>query len=555
MLTHLSIRDFAVVVATELEFGPGMTVISGETGAGKSLLVDALGFLSGLRADSGMVRHGTERAELSAEFDLTDRPEAASWLREQELDDGQGCQLRRTLRSDGGSRAWINGRPVTVAQLAELAGLLVEIHGQHEHQALLSKTSQLALLDAFGRHAAPLAVVREAAEVWSALLRERDALSRAGDVSERIELLEHQWGELDRETLEPASILELFANHRRHANAAGLIETCERALARLEGDDTPSLLQTLQQLRGDIGRARSDEPRLGEIDGMLDAAAIQIDEATRQLQRIRDDLELDPDQLETLEARLSRLHELGRKHRVAPETLFEVRDRLASELDTLRNAGARLAGLGDEIARAAGHWRDAAAALTTVRHRSAAALSHATTGLITELGMGGCRFEIAFEANDSERPDPQGAERVEFLVSANAGQPPRPLRKVASGGELSRVSLAIEVAALGLDAVPTMVFDEVDSGIGGAVAEIVGQKLRALGETRQVLCVTHQPQVAAQGHTHYRVSKAEAAGMTQSAVMKLGPKERQEEVARMLGGVEVSREARAAAKRLLDSVS
>jgi DNA repair protein RecN (Recombination protein N) len=554
MLTHLSIRDFAVVVATELEFGPGMTVISGETGAGKSLLVDALGFLSGLRADSSMVRHGTERAELSAEFDIADRPEAMSWLREQELDDGQSCQLRRTLRSDGGSRAWINGRPVTVAQLGELAGLLVEIHGQHEHQALLSKTSQLALLDAFGRHAAPLAAVREAAELWSGLLREREALSRAGDVSDRIELLEHQWSELDRETLEPASILDLLVNHRRHANAAGLIETCERALARLEGDDTPSLLQTLQQLRSDIGRARSDEPRLGEIDSMLDAAAIQIDEASRQLQRIRDDLELDPDQLEALDARLGRLHELGRKHRVAPEALFEVRDRLAVELETLRNAGARLAGLDDEIARGAARWRDTAAALTAARHRSAAALSHATSGLIVELGMGGGRFEIAFEANDGERPDPQGAERLEFLVSANAGQPPRPLRKVASGGELSRISLAIEVAALGLDAVPTMVFDEVDSGIGGAVAEIVGQKLRALGETRQVLCVTHQPQVAAQGHTHYRVSKAEAAGMTQSAVQKLGSKERQEEVARMLGGVEVSKEARAAARRLLDGV-
>lgn len=555
MLTRLTLRDFAVVSSTELEFGPGMTVISGETGAGKSLLVDALGFLSGMRADSGMVRHGAERAELNAEFDLLDRPEAIDWLKEHELDDEQACQLRRTLRSDGGSRAWINGRPVTVAQLADLAGLLVEIHGQHEHQALLSKASQLELLDAYGRHGTELKAVRETADAWTALRRERDSLVRAGDVGDRIELLDHQWRELDKETLEPASIAELAADHRRFANAAGLIDTCERALARLEGDDAPSLLQTVQHLRGEIARARNDEPRLGEVDGMLDAAAIQIDEATRLLQRIRDDLDLDPERFEALEDRIGRLHELGRKHRVPAESLHEVRDRIAAELDTLRHAGERLVGLDDEIEAAAGRWHEAADRLGTARRQAAGRLSRATTELIGDLGMGGGRFEIALEPIDDGRPDPQGAERAEFLVSANAGQPPRPLRKVASGGELSRISLAIEVAALGLDAVPTMVFDEVDSGIGGAVAEIVGQKLRALGAKRQVLCVTHQPQVAAQGHAHYRVSKAEADGMTQSAVRRLDARERQEELARMLGGVEVSKEARAAAKRLLENVS
>jgi DNA repair protein RecN (Recombination protein N) len=463
--------------------------------------------------------------------------------------------LRRTLRSDGGSRAWINGRPATVAQLAELAGLLVEIHGQHEHQALLSRASQLDLLDAYGRHRDALAAVRDAAERWSGLLRERDALSKTGDVSDRIALLEHQWRELDREQLEPQSIADLNAQHRRHANAAGLIDTCERALARLEGDEAPSLLQTMQQLRADMAKASGDEPRLGEVESMLDAAAIQIDEATRLLQRVRDDLDLDPEQFEALEHRLSRLHELGRKHRVPPEQLGEVRERLAAEIDGLRHAGERLQALDGDIAAAAQAWRLAAGRLSEARRQAAAALSAATTALIADLGMGGGRFEIALEPIEHARPDPQGAERAEFLVSANAGQPPRPLRKVASGGELSRISLAIEVAALGMDAVPTMVFDEVDSGIGGAVAAIVGQKLRALGETRQVLCVTHQPQVAAQGHAHYRVSKAEAGGMTQSAVQKLAAKDRQEELARMLGGVEVSKEARAAAKKLLDSAA
>jgi len=554
MLTHLTLRDFAVVASTELEFGPGMTVISGETGAGKSLLVDALGFLSGLRADSGMVRHGAERAELCAEFDLSDRIEAVEWLRAQELDDGASCQLRRTLRSDGGSRAWINGRPATLSQLAELAGLLVEIHGQHEHQALLSKPNQLCLLDAFGRHDAEREAVAAAANAWSELLRERESLSRTGDVSERIALLEHQWRELERETLEPASIADLLAQHRRLANAAGLIDACEHALTTLEGDDAPSLLQTLQSLQHQLGRARDHEPRLGEVEAMLDAAAIQIDEAGRLLHRIRDDLDLDPERFQALEDRLGRLHELGRKHRVAVESLHEVRDRLANELDSLRNAGTRLASLDAEIAAATRRWSTEAASLSRARAQAAKALAQGVSALIVDLGMGGGRFEIALEPVETVRPDALGAERVEFLVSANAGQPPRPLRKVASGGELSRISLAIEVAALGLDAVPTMVFDEVDSGIGGAVAEIVGQKLRALGETRQVLCVTHQPQVAAQGHAHYRVSKAEAGGMTQSAVQKLGAKERQEELARMLGGVEVSKEARAAAKRLLGNV-
>lgn len=552
MLTRLSIRDFAVVTATELEFGPGLTVISGETGAGKSLLVDALGFLSGQRADSGMVRHGAQRAELHAEFDLADVEAARTWLAEAELDDGDACQLRRTLRADGGSRAWINGRPATLAQLAELAGRLVEIHGQHEHQALLSRPSQLALLDAFGGHDTLLAQVREAARAWSALLHERDALSGAGDVSERIDWLAHQHAELAREALEPDAIAELDAAHRRHANAAGLIAACDNALARLGGDEAPALPRQLQQLRNDLSRLQQHEPRLGDVDAMLDAAAIQLDEAAALVERIRADLDIDPAQLDDYEHRLTRLHELARKHRVAPEALVAQRDRLAAELDTLRNAGQRLQALDGEIAATTAAWRGAADALGKARAKAGKTLSKTTSALIGELGMGGGAFEVALEASDGTRPDPQGGQRAEFLVSANAGQPPRPLRKVASGGELSRISLAIEVAALGADAVPTMVFDEVDSGIGGAIAEIVGQKLRALGDKRQVLCVTHLPQVAAQGHAHYRVSKAASGGVTQSAVQLLDATQRQEELARMLGGVEVSREARAAAGKLLE---
>ncbi|MGY1409244.1 MULTISPECIES: DNA repair protein RecN [unclassified Luteimonas] len=555
MLKRLTLRDFAVVPESELEFGPGMTVISGETGAGKSLLVDALGFLSGLRADAGMVRHGAQRAELHAEFDPAAVPSALAWLHEQEFDDGTACTLRRTLRADGGSRAWINGRPATLAQLSQLAGLLVEIHGQHEHQALMEKASQLALLDAFGRHEPQLAAVRGAAAAWAALLRERDALSKTGDVSERIDWLGHQLAELEREDLRPESIESLVAGHRRQAHAAGLIAACDDALDGLAGDDGPALVRRLQQLRGGLSRERAHEPRLGEVDAMLDSAAIQLDEATLLLQRVRDELDIDPAQFEALDATLARLHELSRKHRVSPGELAGQQAAFTAELEALRDAGVRLASLEGEIGKAAALWRSAADALGSVRADAAARLSQATTTLIAELGMGGGVFEVALEPVDAGRPDPQGGERVEFLVSANAGQPPRPLRRVASGGELSRVSLAIEVAALGSDTVPTMVFDEVDSGIGGAVAEIVGQKLRALGARCQVLCVTHLPQVAAQGHAHYLVSKADLDGQTRSGVRRLDARERQEELARMLGGVEVSKEARAAARRLLASTS
>lgn len=559
MLAHLSLKHFAVVSAAELTFGPGLTVISGETGAGKSLLVDALGLLSGQRADSGVVRHGADRAELVANFTLDDAPLALAWLCENEMDeDGGGehfnCQIRRVIRADGGSKAWINGRPVTLTQLIELAGFLVEIHGQHEHQALLSKPSQLALLDAYGRTEVARDALAVAAQAWSALLRERDTLSSHGDVSERIAWLQHQHAELDREALDAESIAKLQSDHRRHAHSADLIASCEAAFARLGGEDGPSLSRSLQQVRGELQRVTELEPRLGDVDAMLDNAAIQLDEAVVLLDRVRSDLDLDPSALETLERRLTRLHDLARKHRVAPEQLAGHRDAVALELEILGSAGVRLQTLDTDIASAREAWRKAAATLSAARRKAAATLSGDTTELIAELGMGGGRFEIAIEPIDADRPDPQGAERVEFLVAANPGQPPRALRKVASGGELSRISLAIEVAALGLDAVPTMVFDEVDSGIGGGVAEIVGQKLRALGAKRQVLCVTHLPQVAAQGHAHYRVSKAASEGVTQSAVQALNGGQREEELARMLGGVELTREARAAAKRLLSDV-
>ncbi|KAA2286054.1 DNA repair protein RecN [Arenimonas fontis] len=551
MLVHLSLRDFAVVSRAELAFGPGMTVVSGETGAGKSLLVDALMWLTGARADAGIVRHGAERAELTAEFRLDDAPEALSWLRENELDDGEGCQLRRVIRADGGSRAWINGRPATLGQLAELGGRLVEIHGQHEHQALLDRGQQLALLDAFGRHEALLATVQEAARRWSALERERQQLDQAGDVADRLAWLEHQLAELDAERLEAEALEELGAAHRRQANAAGLLEGCGHALARLAGDEGPSVARLLHQVAADLGRLAGDEPRLAEVLALVESAGIQVAEAASGLERVRDGLDLDPERLRALEDRLARLHDLARKHRVPLAGLAARREALRAEHQGLAGAGERAEHLAREATAAMADWRRAAAELGKARHKAAEALGAAVASLMAELGMAGGRFEVALEPLEDGRPSPQGGERCEFLVSANPGQPPRPMRKVASGGELARISLAIEVAALGLDSVPTMVFDEVDTGIGGAVAEVVGQKLRTLGAERQVLCVTHLPQVAAQGHHHFQVSKSVAGDSTHSQVAALDEAGRIEELARMLGGVEITREVRANAKQLL----
>jgi len=551
MLTHLTLKDFAVVSHAELMFGPGLTVISGETGAGKSLLVDALMWLTGARADAGIVRHGADRAELSAEFDLKDAVEARPWLHDNDLDDEGGCQLRRVIRADGGSRAWINGRPVTLAQLSELGSLLLEIHGQHEHQALLERGHQLSLLDAFGQHEALLASIREHAAAWLAIDRELAEITRSGDVGERIDYLQHQHGELDELALGASDIDELVASHRRQSNGVSLLNGYDNALSRLAGDDGYSLSSILRRVRSDLARLSPSEPTLAEVITLFDSAEIQLDEATSALTHLRDGLDLDPQRLTTLEDRLARLHDLARKHRVPMHELAGKRDAIGAELESLRNADLRRAqqhALRKQIGR---HWQDAAALLSQARSSGSKRLGSSVTAFMAELGMAGGVFSIDLQPLDSTTPGASGAERCEFQVSANPGQPPRPLRKVASGGELARISLAIEVATLGLDTVPTMVFDEVDTGIGGAVAEVVGQKLRALGGERQVLCVTHLPQVAAQGHHHLQVSKAINGNATHSAVQVLGDKERVEELARMLGGVEITKETRANARQML----
>ena len=556
MLRNLHLNNFAVVSEAELVLGRSMTAISGETGAGKSLLVDALLLLTGARSEAAMVRHGAERAELAAEFALDDAPAAADWLRDNELDDPDDlrtCQLRRVIRADGGSRAWINGRAATLAQLGDIGELLVEIHGQHEHQALLSRPQQMALLDAFGGHAAALDAVQRLAAQWKELQRRLDAHGDASEVEARLEWLDRQLKQFGKNSVEPFDIEEHILSHRRQSNAAQLLEGSARALARLNVDDGSAIEHSVAQLHAELLRLAEHDPAYAQAAELVDAAAIQLTEAANLIERARDGIDLDPDRLQELEDELARLHELSRRHKAPLEQLAAVRDALTAERESLRDAGGDAERLQAERDALAAAWRDAAKHLGAARENAARALGDAVTALMAELGMAGGLMQVELTPTTATEPSAQGTEQVEFLVSANPGQPPRALRKVASGGELSRIALAIEVAALGMDSVPTMVFDEVDSGIGGAVAEVVGRKLRVLGAERQVLCVTHLPQVAAQAHHHVRVSKDSDGTTTRSAVRQLDESARVDELARMLGGIEITRETRAHAQQMLES--
>jgi DNA repair protein RecN (Recombination protein N) len=553
MLTSLYVRQFAVVEEAEIAFGPGLTVVSGETGAGKSLLVDALMLLAGSRADSGMIRAGSDRAELSAEFDLAALPAALAWLRQEELDDGNTCQLRRVIR-DGNSRAWINGRPASLAQLSALATQVVEIHGQHEHQALLSRTHQMALLDAYAGTADLLAAVASSANQWRAAGVRIRKLTGGDDRDQRIDLLRHETEELERWTLAPAELEELELSHKRLANAGRLAEGASAVVELIDGESELAIGRALVRAQSELQRLAELDPRLLPQVELIDNAQIQLGEAVDALGRYAQDVDLDPERYAEVDTHLSHLHDLARRYRLSVSDLAGKASELRDELTALEGAGEALEALERDRERHAGDYARAATELSSARTKAAEALGAEVGALMGELGMSGGVLRIMLETLPGTDPDPQGRERCEFEVSTNPGQPPRALRKVASGGELARISLAIEVATLGNDTIGCMVFDEVDTGIGGAVAEVVGQKLRALGERCQVLCVTHLPQVAAQGHAHLRVSKATDGESTRTQIQVLDTSGRRDELSRMLGGVEITKQTRAHARQMLESV-
>lgn len=549
MLRSLSIRDFIIVDKLDLEFAEGFTVLTGETGAGKSILIDALATVLGERAETGLVREGREKAEVSAEFDVGNLAAVVGYLRDNDLSgDGDDCLLRRVVEASGRSRAYVNGRPATVQQLREIGEFLVDIHGQHAHQSLMRTAAQRDLLDGYAGSGTLAAEVAAAFRDWQDVRQRRQALETDSQAlaAER-EQLEWQVQELDALGFRADEWEELQTEHKRLAHAASLIEAVEYGLETLSEGEA-SALSAVTSASGKLNNLTDYDPLLKEVMEVLEPARIQLQEAVYSLRHYQQRLELDPKRLRDVEARIDAVHTAARKFKLQiadiPGRVEKMKARLA-ELET----GFDPAALREREAKAETGYRERGKKLTAARKKAAGDLARKVTASMQELAMGGGVFEIAL--NPLAEGSAHGLEQVEFLVSGHIGSTARPMAKVASGGELSRISLAIQTVTSQVAAVPTLIFDEVDAGIGGRVAEIVGRMLRDLGKRYQVMCVTHLPQVAAAGDQQWQVAKAAANGKVASQVSVLDLAARVEEIARMLGGVKITETTRKHAAEML----
>jgi DNA repair protein RecN (Recombination protein N) len=551
MLTHLQIRDFAIIDLVDLEVRAGLTVLTGETGAGKSIVVDALALLAGGKGGAEVVRAGAERAELSATFDVSDSPPALrEILGDQSVEAGDELTVRRVIASDGRSRGYLNGVSVPLQLLRDVGTLIVDIHGQHEFQSLTRASAQRELLDDFGESVELAASVREAHKVWIALVNRTVELEgKARDRDSRVELLRFQVSELRALDLKDGEFAQLTEERTRHSNRGRLAEAAQAAVGLLYDSDEGNAHATASRALAGIKTLSGVDQRLAKVIPMVDEATIQIRVAARELSRYLETLDIDPARQEEVERRLAAVEELSRKHRLPANELAGRTAVLEKELAELDSADEQLNTLRKSQAESLEAYRKLATQLSATRQTSARALSKDITARMQTLGMAGGRFLIDVNQANGE-PAAHGFDIVEFRVTANPGQPLRPLAKVASGGELSRLSLAVQVACAAEDA-RCMVFDEVDSGVGGAVAEIVGRELKALGFSGQAICVTHLPQVASQGHHHLRVAKLTDGKTTRTTLSELTMDERVEELARMMGGKEVTGKAREHAREML----
>jgi DNA repair protein RecN (Recombination protein N) len=549
MLRQLAIHNVVLVEKLELEFAPGLGVLTGETGAGKSILLDALGLALGTRADTALVRAGHDGASVTAELELDPGHPAHGLLAEQEiaLDPGEPLIIRRTLKSDGGSRAFIGGASVSAGLLREVGALAVEIHGQHDDRGLLNTKGHRALLDLFGR-----LDVSRVAEAWAEVTRVESELSQAraeAAAAERDrEWLEHASAEIEK--LAPEEGEETRLAEERSSMQAGMkAGEALTGLDELLGGSEGALAQ-LRQAARKIERSAADHPLLAEALSALDRAVIETGEAEDRITRAADALAFDPARLEQSEARLFDIRAIARKHRVEPDALAALGSQMREQLAAIEAGGERIAELDRELASAREAYVAAASVLSRQRHEAAARLDAAVASELAPLKLDAARFRTTIA---SAEPGPSGTDRVEFEISTNPGAPFGALTRIASGGEMSRFILALKVALAEAGTAGTMIFDEIDRGVGGAVASAIGERLARLSETSQVLVVTHSPQVAARASHHYRIEKSHGSDGTRTHVRKLGDDERREEIARMLSGASVTDEARAQASRLLDA--
>jgi len=541
MLQNLNISDLAVVKNLDLNLEQGLSVLTGETGAGKSILLTALGLALGDRADSSYIRPDCKRAEVNLEFDLSDADDASQWLLKNELDDGKHCLIRRVITPDGRSKAFINGSPVNLQTLQTLSEKLVEIHGQHAHLTLLKSEEQRRFLDESADNKKQLTELNAIFHQWKQDGEELQVLIQAAtDQSEREELLRYQINELEQLDLENYNYAVLSEEHNTQANLGLILSNGQTQLNQLYENEQQSVNQMLGQAVSALSEISEFAPEINEINSQLTEAQIQIEEASQELRRYLDSQDLDPQRLELLEEQISTIHNLSRKHQTTPEEIPELSLALKKELDNLTHSSERIEELKKSVAQSETQYYELAQEISKQRKNTASATQKQISTVINELGMPQGEFVIEVTKLEDSPPRLNGLDKIEFLVSANPGLPPRPLAKVASGGELSRISLAIQVSSSHEKMAPTMIFDEVDSGIGGGIAEIVGQKMRDLSKNRQVICVTHLPQVASQSHHHLFVAKKNNTDMTESTVTPLDKQERIAEVARMLGGVKMT---------------
>ena len=556
MLNHLHIHNFAIVPTLDLDIDAGFTAITGETGAGKSILVDALGLLLGERSDAAWVRAGAERAELSAEFSVENNREAQNWLDETELSSNGSCLLRRTINSNGRSRAYINGSPVTVAQIQSLGQLLVEIHGQNEHMRLTRSTEQFRLLDGSGDYSNELKLLKKTFSDWQAINNELEALEQDVSIStSELEFLNYQLDELQQHDLSVNSQNTLQIEHDRLAAGGSLLDALNISIDLLDPEssvDQAGVKSGLNASMGHLQKFAALDTDINEACTMLHEAAINCDEAINSLRVARDRVDLNPARFEVVSSTLGQLHDLARKHNVRMEDLEEVMQTLATRIDRAGSSEQRRRQLQTQLQAQLDEYRLAAENLHMKRKKHAAALSMRVSQLMAELGMAGGIFELAVTLKPQGKPSIGGDDEIRIRLSANPGLPPGPLSKIASGGELSRISLAIKVAASGGTESVTQIFDEVDAGIGGETANAVGRLMQRLAGDGQALCVTHLAQVAVCASHQLQVRKATEKESTQVETILLNQASRIDEIARMLSG-KISEQSRAHAQELLSS--